>query len=74
MSSGQIWNNCDVVRGSSGSGVLLKDNSGGITRTVVVGVLSGEQSVRIRGRVKRFNVAVHLTGSKLSQINEWINK
>lgn len=74
VSSGQIWNNCDVVRGSSGSGVLVKDNSGGITRTVVVGVLSGEQSVRIRGRVKRFNVAVHLTGSKLSQINEWINK
>ncbi|XP_022792677.1 serine protease 23-like [Stylophora pistillata] len=74
VTSGQIWNNCDVVRGSSGSGVLKKESSRGTSRTVVVGVLSGEKSVRINGRVRRINVAVHLTGSRLSQINEWINK
>ena len=50
----------------------MKDNSSGSSRAAVVGVLSGEQSLRIRGRLKRFNIAVHLTGSKLSQINEWI--
>ncbi|KAJ7381199.1 Protease, serine, 35 [Desmophyllum pertusum] len=41
VTSGLIWNDCDVKRGSSGSGVLAKDNSSGSPRTVVVGVLSG---------------------------------
>lgn len=77
VTSGLIWNDCDVKRGSSGSGVLAKDNSSGSPRTVVVGVLSGDRSLVLiqngRTRKVRLNVAVHLTGPKLSQINEWTN-
>lgn len=76
VTSGLIWNDCDVARGSSGSGVLLKESSSGSTRTVVVGVLSGERILRNRGGSKklRLNVAVHLTGTRLSQINEWTSQ
>lgn len=76
VTSGLIWNNCDAAHGSSGSGVLLKDSSSGSTRTVVVGVLSGQRTLRTRGSSKKrlLNVAVHLTGTRLSLINDWTSE
>lgn len=74
VTSGLIWNDCDAARGSSGSGVLLKDTSSGSTRTVVVGVLSREGTLRRGSKKLRLNVAVHLTGTRLSQVNEWTSE
>jgi len=67
VTNGLIWNQCDAARGSSGSGVL-----GGSPRTAVVGVLSGEKTIRNRQqKVVRLNVAVHLTRNIISQIKKW---
>ena len=64
VQGGVIYNKCDAIRGSSGSGVFVTDSSG----TKVVGVLSGET------KRSRLNVAVHFTRSKVNQINGWTRK
>ncbi|XP_068674502.1 serine protease 23-like [Montipora foliosa] len=73
VTRGLILNRCDVAQGSSGSGVFATDTSSGLRRTTVVGVLSSEQTITLSNRQRklRFNVAVHLTRSRVSQIKTW---
>lgn len=72
VTSGLIWNQCDAARGSSGSGVFVKNNSRS-PRTTVVGVLSGEKVIthKAKGQKVRLNVAVHLTRTRVFQIHQW---
>lgn len=71
VTNGLIWNQCDAASGSSGSGVFGKSTIGRSPRTAVVGVLSGEKTIRSRQQKVRLNVAVHLTRNIISQIKKW---